>query len=918
MCIASRLLLSLLACLLMTPAHAEFIWLEAEHAVGLRGYCWPMGRPAMRQTEGCWGLSGPGWAAEWTQGGESGFLSIATGPGDDKARAELHAEVPSAGHWRLWVRYGDWREQSERFAITITQGERRQRLVFGAQPKVEEDQVMKLYWGWAFVWDHAEVALEAGPVTVTLEGAFAEAVPRQLDCLVLCDDPAYRPLTKERPANPAWALLDSWRQNLPPHLEPLTRALRPGALPPAWRRESFQDQDFLYLWNSSSDLKVAKWLGDDPKRVPVPYNIGDAAVRTEFETTWAGRTDVPIFGDSRLVPLFHGSGPAIFRADPKTGELGETGQHFAAWLEAHPERYWGGMMNYAPDLPLGEAGLAAFLKYRDRYVGSIAGESLGYCEVPAATMRAATAGLSTRRQLAEVLTTQFQQANAAKYRKVFGRDLDANAWTDVISCLSVGNITFAPLQSAWGVRTIGYESAVIPYSLLAMRWAFLRGAARQGRHLTATYRSANFGDAATMFSEQASYTKPGNIQDNFYSVYSGAGMTWYKFDLWYQYLAGANFFYHEQGFDEFWKPGGTSAAGVKPVQLSPKGQLVDRFLRLTADPTFKRGTPWTPIAFLVDYAHGWEPSPYWPNAFKNFHQQPDQFLYGQHDRQLEELFRLAWHPLGPSQGQPITATSEVFVPGVFGDVFDVIYAYPDAARWTSIASYPVVVVAGEIALTATEGQRLADYLAGGGTVLLSSGQLSGPGLAALPLPAMGEVMEADAYQWLTMAPQAAPRFRCRPIVPGPGDRALAMLPTGEVIVSAREVGQGRLITMSIPYGLGIAGQASPLWAWLLAHLRSGLMPVEVAGAVQWLLNDADGEWVVTLINPAGQAKPQQGITPTDFRENRMVTVRAAQGRIAAVRDLLLPGQALQPNPAGEVQVEVSAGGLRVLSLTLAP
>ena len=76
--------------------------------------------------------------------------------------------------------------------------------------------------------------------------------------------------------------------------------------------------------------------------------------------------------------------------------------------------------------------------------------------------------------------------------------------------------------------------------------------------------------------------------------------------------------------------------------------------------------------------------------------------------------------------------------------------------------------------------------------------------------------------------------------------------------------------------------------------------------------------MVTLINPAGQAKPQQGITPTDFRENRMVTVRAAQGRIAAVRDLLLPGQALQPNPAGEVQVEVSAGGLRVLSLTLAP
>ena len=57
----------------------ESIWIEAEHLDGVRGYCWPMGTPAMKKTDGHWGLSGPGWAAEWNQGGESGFLSIATG-----------------------------------------------------------------------------------------------------------------------------------------------------------------------------------------------------------------------------------------------------------------------------------------------------------------------------------------------------------------------------------------------------------------------------------------------------------------------------------------------------------------------------------------------------------------------------------------------------------------------------------------------------------------------------------------------------------------------------------------------------------------------------------------------------------------------------------------------------------------------
>ena len=46
-------------------------------------------------------------------------------------------------------------------------------------------------------------------------------------------------------------------------------------------------------------------------------------------------------------------------------------------------------------------------------------------------------------------------------------------------------------------------------------------------------------------------------------------------------------------------------------KLSPKGKLVDRFLRLTAK-DFDRGTPFTPVAFLVDHAHGWEPAPFWP------------------------------------------------------------------------------------------------------------------------------------------------------------------------------------------------------------------------------------------------------------------------------------------------------------------
>src|SRR4051812_20025836 len=100
---------------------AETLWIEAEHLDGIKGYCWPMGPPEQKKTGGHWALSGPGWAAEWTQGGESGFLSIACGAADDKAVATKTIDVPVDGKYFVWVRYGDWREKTTRFQVRLAQ-----------------------------------------------------------------------------------------------------------------------------------------------------------------------------------------------------------------------------------------------------------------------------------------------------------------------------------------------------------------------------------------------------------------------------------------------------------------------------------------------------------------------------------------------------------------------------------------------------------------------------------------------------------------------------------------------------------------------------------------------------------------------------------------------------------------------------
>ncbi|OYV88139.1 MAG: hypothetical protein B7Z73_09115 [Planctomycetia bacterium 21-64-5] len=393
-------------------------------------------------------------------------------------------------------------------------------------------------------------------------------------------------------------------------------------------------------------------------------------------------------------------------------------------------------------------------------------------------------------------------------------------------------------------------------------------------------------------------------------------MTWYKFDIWYQYMAGSSMFYHEQGFDEFWQPGGTTAAGLHEVQLSPKGKLVDRFLRATkAGPD--RGTPYTPAAVLVDYAHGWEPAPFWPNAFKNWHGHQEKFKFGPHEKMLEQYFWTAYHPIGRESERPITGTNEVNVAGVFGDIFDVIYAYPDVNKWRTIDSYPVVIVAGDIDLTAAEGQRLAQYVERGGTLLVADAHLTGPGGEALNLPPTGAMAESCGYRWLgSVEVQPSQMFRLKEIA-SPADsktgfRPLATTPDGKVFCAAIDRGAGRLVYLAVPRGLGIDQAAHPVLPRLFAHVTRGLMPIEVRGEVNWLVNRTQTGWAVTLLNPAGQDKPQQGITPTDYRQNRVVTI-VSHVPFSNARDRLLPDDPLEIE-ADRVVLEVPAGSVRIVEI----
>ena len=86
-----------------------------------------------------WGMNGTGTSAEFTQGGGSEWNSAAASADETRATIHQDIEVPRGGQYRVWVRYADWANKTENFAISISQqGQEVFRHEFGAQDLIDQ------------------------------------------------------------------------------------------------------------------------------------------------------------------------------------------------------------------------------------------------------------------------------------------------------------------------------------------------------------------------------------------------------------------------------------------------------------------------------------------------------------------------------------------------------------------------------------------------------------------------------------------------------------------------------------------------------------------------------------------------------------------------------------------------------------
>src|SRR5256714_9324098 len=103
--------------------HFEYLWYEAENMSGVSvdARNEPRTNPSWveltRAQAPGWGMNGPGVSAEWSQGGESEWNSVAAAADETRAAIYQDIDVPREGQYRVWARYADWANRAENFVV---------------------------------------------------------------------------------------------------------------------------------------------------------------------------------------------------------------------------------------------------------------------------------------------------------------------------------------------------------------------------------------------------------------------------------------------------------------------------------------------------------------------------------------------------------------------------------------------------------------------------------------------------------------------------------------------------------------------------------------------------------------------------------------------------------------------------------
>ncbi len=882
-------------------APTTYLWLEPEWFPQVAGSFAYWTGPNLSPPTHTWQIAGPGISPEWTQGGESEWNSMAAPASETQASASRSLQIPHPGKYKLWVRYVDHLKQSEPFFVQIDQpGKPAIKQTLGQSDTLPPNDEYQLWWGFSFAWASIDVTLDSGPATLTLGIDQPAQAWRQLDALLLTDNLSYTPAHREKPP---FHYFSSF--NLPPSTLPQNLRGSAKNLPIAstWATRPLAGRRFTMWTPLPNDPEF--WKSKPAKDLTLFDAIAAGAVepsiKKEFLKDYA-RPTAPILNFPNYVPgSYLGYIPQFTPDSP-----------LYQWLTASRSPFYM-LTNYANPAYTDTTGPAVYKALSgplaDQFLGFIHGESISSMGVSIPSGKLGP----TRAAHIDAWGKALVQEQSKAWSKMFHTPVPESFFSKSIPCLSVDSIALAHEFHHLGASTVGYEvdstNAHVP-----MRIAFERGAARQFNGSWLLYASSNFGDSCNTFAQQPIGQRgAGAWFHSRYAITDGVSASWYRKLYYMNYMAGASAVFWEQGLsNQFIKPG----PGTHPIQLSPFGRATQDFQEFTArvpDP----GVPYTPIAFLLSRAHAYDPVSY---ACKMLHVWDENAS----DRELRELFNVAWFPFPITQGLPQSPDAQSTPAGRYGDIFDVLVDRPEKSQ--AIMGYPVVWTAGDVDL-APLLPALKSYVQQGGTLVLNASALADPALQNLA----GISLENSTQQSDSWSPPNSSALKSTPFLVQKSTLAGAQsiaTANGLPLITRRQLGQGAVITSLIPHNTGLDERAHPALPWLMDAVTQNLIPIQVVtpegarptGQASYTFNKTPTGFIVTLYNPHGVDKTTNGIARVDRTQSTTLLLRS-RTPISAATDLSNPNPKSASIPITQSQgfhqlsITIPASDLRVISLT---
>ncbi len=379
-----------------------------------------------------------------------------------------------------------------------------------------------------------------------------------------------------------------------------------------------------------------------------------------------------------------------------------------------------------------------------------------------------------------------------------------------------GHFFYQHRGAEWGAQLVLSEVGENIISTQA-HIAFTRGAARQYHVPWGMDMSSWFGPSIRDYSSPPVWKEPspGPIYS---SPTGGHSLSLTKRIYFASYMAGANFFMDEAGSVNFFDG----------EALSPLGKVAQDFNQFTVNHP-DRGTPYVPIAILMDRIHGMGLS-WWESTSLNW----DTFPIDENDRSrlyTKSLFEAIW-PLSFSFPQD-NDESRFLVASPFGDSFDVLL---ENAPTTLFSHYRVIIATGHLANDPALIAALRYFVEAGGILILDPttyGQyfISGTAWGATPVKFPGATT-TDYYS----------------------------------------VGLGSVVVVN----------DLREWTPVLTSISSQVLPFKVDGSVEFMFNKKGTRWVVTLLNNKGVTKRPKDAEVVDPQAAQTVTVQAKSGNISNI------------------------------------